>query len=77
MRDLKFVEHVVNYFNDHHSTVRETAKVCGISKTTVYTYLTKVMPNETSSKILAQNKAERHIRGGLANKAKFLKERSS
>ena len=34
------------------------------------------MSNETSSKILAQNKAERHIRGGLATKAKFLKERS-
>lgn len=76
MRDSKFVEKVVTYFNTHQSTVRETAEACGISKSSVYVYLTKVSPNETSAKILAQNKAERHIRGGQATKNKYLKERS-
>ena len=74
MRDQQLVQKVVNYFNTHHSTVRETAKAYGISKSTVYVYLTKVSPNATSAEILAKNKAERHIRGGQATKNKYLKE---
>lgn len=76
MRDSNLVEKVVTYFNTHQSTVRETAKVFGISKSTVYVYLTEIKPNATSSEILAKNKAERHIRGGQATKNKYLKERS-
>ena len=76
MRDLKLVEKVVTYFNAHQSTVRETAKVFGISKSTVYVYLTEVSPNATSAEILAKNKAERHIRGREATKNKYSKERS-
>lgn len=76
MRNQQLVQKVVTYFNTHHSTVRETAKACGISKSTVYVYLTEVSPNPTSSEILAKNKAERHIRGGQATKNKYLKERS-
>lgn len=76
MRDSKLVEKVVTYFNTHQSTVRETAKAFGISKSTVYVYLTEIRPNATSAEILAKNKAERHIRGGQATKNKYSKERS-
>ena len=76
MRDSKLVEKVVTYFNTHQSTVRETAKAFGISKSAVYDYLTEVKPNVTSAEILAKNKAERHIRGGQATKNKYSKERS-
>lgn len=70
-RDLEFVKEVVHYFNTNQSTVRETASACGISKSTVYIYLTKVFPNPTSAAILEKNKNERHIRGGLATKKKY------
>ena len=76
MKNMKLVKKVVTYFNTHHSTVRETAKTFGISKSTVYVYLTKIMPNATSAEILAKNKAERHIRGGQATKNKYSKKRS-
>lgn len=76
MRNQQLVKKVVTYFNTHRSTVRETAEACGISKSTVYVYLTKVSPNATSAEILAKNKAERHIRGGQATKNKYLKKRS-
>lgn len=76
MKNEQLVKSVVDYFNTHRSTVRETAKVFGISKSTVYVYLTEIMPNSTSTEILAKNKAERHIRGGQATKNKYLKERS-
>lgn len=74
MRDLEYVAKVVDYFNSNESTVRETAKKFCISKSAVHRYLTEVMPNETSAMILAKNKAERHIRGGLATKAKYSKK---
>lgn len=45
MRDMNFVNEVVNYFNTHDTTVRETAKVFFISKSTVYEYIAKVSPN--------------------------------
>lgn len=76
MIDEQLVKDVVDYFNNNHSTVRKTAKEFGISKSTVYIYLTKICPNSTSAKILAKNKAEKHIRGGQATKNKYLKERS-
>lgn len=76
MKNEQLVKSVVDYFNTHRSTVRETAKVFGISKSTVYVYLTEIMPNSTSTEILAKNKAERHIRGGQATKNKYFKERS-
>ena len=73
MRDQQLVKKVVNYFNNHQSTVRETAAALGISKSTVYIYLTEVMPNKKSLEILAKNKAERHLRGGQATKNKYQK----
>ncbi len=76
MLDLDFVDDVVEYFNTHRSTVRETAKHFGISKSSVYLYVTKIKPNATSREILKQNKSMRHIRGGQATKNKYQSKRS-
>lgn len=68
-----------NYIVKSHGTVRETAKRFGISKSTVHKDLTDrlVIINPTLAKdvrkILEFNKAERHIRGGLATKRKYIK----
>lgn len=69
-----FINEVVNYFNDTNSTVRKTAEHFDISKSSVHHYLTVIMPNPKSREILDKNKAERHMRGGLALKAKFEKK---
>lgn len=76
MQDLAFITTVVDYFNEHHSTTRETAKHFNISKSRVHRYLTQTMPNKISSEILAYNKSIRHIRGGEATKNKYLSMRS-
>ena len=62
-----------------NSTVRKTAKEYNISKSTVHKDLTERLRDinpELAKKvhsILDINKAERHIRGGLATKEKYLK----
>ena len=76
MRDIDEIKKVVKYFNNHETTVRDTAKHCNISKSTVYTYLTKVMPTTEALKKLEKNKAERHIRGGEATRKKYLEKQS-
>lgn len=75
--NIEFIKKVVHYYNKNHSTVRETAKNFGISKSLVYYYLTKVLPNDTSKEILSFNKSQRHIRGGEATKNKYLLKRRS
>lgn len=68
---------VADYTIDHNSTVRETAKKFGISKSTVHKDLRERLPlinaslSEDVNKILDFNKSERHIRGGLATKRKY------
>ena len=74
-RAIELAEYIVN----HKATVRDTAKRFGISKSTVHMdvsqRLKKVNPPLYSEvrKILDINKAERHIRGGMATKQKFSK----
>ncbi len=69
---------VAKYIIEHNATVRETAKKFGISKSTVHKdiieRLVKIDPSlaENAKKILEVNKKERHIRGGLATKEKYL-----
>ena len=61
-----------------NATVRETAKKFGISKSTVHKDITdrveKIDPELAKSvrRVLEVNKAERHIRGGMATKEKYL-----
>lgn len=65
------------YIVENKATIRKTAKKFGASKTTVHRYVTKVLPTvspllaEEVREILAQNKAESTIRGGIATKRKY------
>lgn len=68
---------VANFIIESNATVRETAKRFGISKSTVHKDVTerleKINPKLAAEarKVLEQNKAERHLRGGLATKEKY------
>lgn len=72
---------VANFIVSSNSTVRETARRFGISKSTVHKDITdrveKIDPELARSvrKVLEINKAERHIRGGLATREKYLRRR--
>ncbi len=76
-RAIKMAEYIV----ENKATVRQTAKVFGISKSTVHKDVTQrllhISPGlaEEARKVLDVNKSERHIRGGLATKDKYLKEK--
>lgn len=66
------------YIVEHGTTVRDAAKKFGISKSTVHKditdRLTKINPAlaHKARKILDINKSERHIRGGMATREKYL-----
>ena len=68
---------LAHYIIDSKDTVRGAAKKFGISKSTVHKDLSEriVKINPTLAKevrlILDENKAERHIRGGMATKMKY------
>lgn len=65
------------YIIENKSTVRKAAKHFGISKSTVHKDLTERLKSVSPSLfaevrgILDQNKAERHIRGGMATRRKY------
>lgn len=69
---------IATYIIDHNATVRQTAKAFGVSKSTVHKdcteRLVQVNPILATQvrKVLDVNKSERHIRGGLATKEKYL-----
>ena len=71
---------IANYIIDHNATVRQTAKQFGISKSTVHKDVTdrlmQINPAlaKEARKVLDVNKSERHIRGGLATKEKYLQK---
>lgn len=68
---------VAQYIIDNKATVRSAAKKFGISKSTVHKDVTerllKINPALAleTKKVLDENKAERHIRGGEATKEKY------
>ena len=69
---------VANYIIENNATVRQAAKQFGISKSTVHKdcsdrlqLINPALATEVR-KVLDVNKAERHIRGGLATKEKYL-----
>ena len=67
------------YIVDTNATVRQTAKKFGVSKSTVHMDVTRRLPGVNATlaasarQVLDINKQERHIRGGLATKEKYLK----
>lgn len=69
---------IANYIIENNATVRQTAKEFGISKSTVHKDVTdrlmQVNPAlaKQARKVLDVNKQERHIRGGLATREKYL-----
>lgn len=72
---------VADYTISHKSTVRATAKQFGISKSTVHKDLRERLPeinpalSKEVNRILDFNKAERHLRDGLATKRKYQERR--
>lgn len=69
---------IANYIIDYNATVRQTAKAFGVSKSTVHKDVTdrlmQINPvlGKQARKVLDVNKSERHIRGGLATREKYL-----
>lgn len=67
------------YMVEHNATVRQTAKVFRISKSSVHKDVSERLKKvdktlyKNVQKVLSVNLAERHIRGGLATKNKYLK----
>ena len=66
---------------ESNATVRQTAKKFGVSKSTVHkdvserlVYINPTLASEVR-KVLEVNKAERHIRGGLATREKYLHQK--
>ena len=68
---------LAHYIVDSKDTVRGAAKKFGISKSTVHKdvseRLLRINPGLAGEvrEILDENKAERHIRGGMATKKKY------
>lgn len=68
------------YIIEQNATVRAAAKHFGISKSTVHQDLTQRLEHYNHTlylrvkAVLARNKAERHIRGGLATRRKYRGE---
>lgn len=69
---------IANYIVETKATVRSTAKKFGVSKSTVHKDITdrlqQINPSLAAQarQVLNVNKAERHIRGGLATREKYL-----
>ena len=71
------------YVAETGATVRQAAAVFGISKSTAHKDLTVRRKYENSplysrvARVLQKNKAERHIRGGLATREKYMQCKNS
>ena len=76
-RVLDISQHIL----DSRHTVRQTASVFGVSKSTVHKDMIDRLPTINSKlacdvrKILEMNKSERHIRGGEATRKKYRQEK--
>ena len=73
-RSVRFGEYLV----EHRATVRSTAAVFSVSKSTVHKDVAQRLRTidpplyRQVKQILEINKAQRHIRGGMATRAKYL-----
>ena len=84
MRNISIEERackLAHYIIDSKDTVRGAAKKYGVSKSTVHKdvseRLLKINQGLASEvrAILTENKAERHIRGGMATKLKYSQKK--
>lgn len=68
---------IADYIISKQATVRQTATIFGVSKSTVHKDVTERLPRinpQMAGKVkgvLDFNKAERHIRGGKATRLKY------
>ena len=68
------------YIIENNATVRSAAKKFGVSKSTVHKDLSERLERVSrplylqAKEVLETNKAERHIRGGLATRRKYRVE---
>ena len=83
MKSISIEERAINlahYIIENKETVRGAAKKFGISKSTVHMDVSKRLLKINKAlalevrNILDENKAERHIRGGMATKMKYSHE---
>ena len=69
---------IAYYIIENKATVRQTAVAFGVSKSTIHKDVTERLLQINPSlagearKVLDLNKSERHIRGGLATREKYL-----
>ena len=69
---------IADYIIENNATVRQTAKHFRISKSTVHKDVTERLLQINPAlagearKVLDMNKSERHIRGGMATREKYL-----
>lgn len=74
---------VAEFIVQNNATVRQTAGKFGISKSTVHKDVTDrlalINPGlaKEARKVLDLNKSERHIRGGMATKEKYLQKQAN
>lgn len=67
------------YIIETGATVRTAAKHFGISKSTVHKDISQRLPSYNNTlyqqvrRVLDENKAQRHIRGGMATRQKYKK----
>ena len=70
---------IASYIIDTGYTVRQTARIFKVSKSTVHKDITERLPAinpslyEQARTVLNTNKAERHLRGGMATQIKYKK----
>lgn len=71
------------YIIEHNTTVRAAAKKFGYSKSGVHKDVTARLSEfdpllaQSVKEVLDKNKAERHIRGGMATKLKYEMQKSA
>lgn len=76
-RVLKAAEYIVS----HGATVRQAARVLGVSKSTVHKDMELRLPRLSGAlsrevaAVFARNKAERHLRGGEATRRRYARLR--
>lgn len=74
---------LAQYMIENNATVRKTAKVFSISKSTVHKDVSERLKKQNYTlyqqvkQVLEQNKQERHIRGGMATREKYEKMKNS
>ncbi len=72
-RSVRLAEYII----ENDSTVRAAAKQFGVSKSTVHKDVTERLKQMNpglwaqAKAVLEKNKAERHIRGGIATRIKY------